>query len=91
MLKFGTKLHVLDCFVSWIDWEPRQSALGGLGRKKARQDTMFNFEDHFLEGKLTFGNPVQGFGVESCCTDAKADHWREFQDATVRFAALNGT
>jgi len=42
---------------------PRQRAGGGSGLRKACQDTMFTFEDHCLEGKLTFGNPLQGSGV----------------------------
>ena len=44
--------------------EPRQSAGGAPGAGKACQDTIFTFADHCLEGKLTFGNPLQGSGVE---------------------------
>ena len=43
---------------------PRQSAGGIPGLGKACQDTIFTFEDHCLEGKLTFGNPLQGSGVD---------------------------
>ena len=42
---------------------PRQSAGGGPGLGKVFQITTFTFGDHCLEGKLTFGNPLQCSGV----------------------------
>ena len=42
---------------------PRQSARGGPDLEKPHQDTVVDFENLYLEGRLTFGDPFHDSGV----------------------------